>query len=136
MIPYVFLFSEELTVSQNKMGEALMLFESLNRSKYFEDTSIVICFTRMDVFKKKIASGTSPIPGCCDFDGASADVAVAQAHFTKKFEDLAPQRHPLCIHYLDATNTHDVRTVLADAFGESNFKSSSGHQRNDSASEI
>ena len=118
------------------MYEALALFESLSRSKYFEDTTIVTCFTRMDVFKRKMASGTSPIIGRPDFDGASADVAVAQAYFTKKFEDFAPHRHPLRIHYLDATDTHDVRTVLSDVFGESNFKSPSGHQKNDSASRM
>jgi guanine nucleotide-binding protein subunit alpha len=126
----VFLFSEsseELTVSQNKVVEALSLFETLGNSKYFEDTTMVICFTRMDVFKRKIVSGMSPIIGPWDFDGVSADVAAAQAYFTKKFEDLAPHRHPLRIHYLDATNTDDIRIVLADVFGESSFKSPSDH---------
>ena len=113
-----------------------MLFESLSRSQYFEGTTIVVCFTKMDVFKRKIASGTSPITGPWDFDGVSTDVAAAQAYFTKKFEHLAPHRQPLRIHYLDATDTHDVRTVLSDVFGESNFKSPSGHQKNDSASRM
>lgn len=113
-----------------------MLFEALSSSKYFKDTMIVLCFTKMDVFKRKIASGTSPITRPWDFDGVPTDVAAAQVYFTKKFEDRAHRRHPLRIHYLDATDTHDVRTVLVDVFSESNFPSSSGHQRNDSVSKM
>jgi guanine nucleotide-binding protein subunit alpha len=109
------------------MHEALTVFQNLGHCTHFKDTTIVICFTRMDVFKRKISSGMSPITGRWDFDGVSTDVAAAQVYFTKKFEDLVPHRHPLHIRYLDATNTQDVRTVLADVFSESNSKSPSGH---------
>jgi len=116
-----------------------MIFEAISNSKYFANSTISLCFTKMDVFKKKLATGESPIknvfPG---YEGAPADVTAAQTFFAKKFTSLLRNGSVPNVHYLDATNIDDVRNVLAHVFeGQAPLeKIDPAHRRSDSASHV
>jgi guanine nucleotide-binding protein subunit alpha len=44
----------ELTCSQNRMAESLVLFESVINSRWFLRTSIILFLNKIDVFKNKL----------------------------------------------------------------------------------
>ena len=122
------------------MEDSLGLFRFISNDKRFDQSTMILCFTKMDVFKKKIATGASPIGKYFpDYEGAPADVAATQAYITGKFRDLYVKRSPLRVCHLDATNTDDVRNVLAHIFDGQvppSQNPSAHHKRNGSASNM
>src|ERR1700761_8043207 len=93
--------------SQNQMHEALMLFESIANSKYFERSALILFLNKMDIFREKIMSGKAPIrEHFPDFTGNELDVEAGQQFFAQKFKNLV--REPgkeIYIHYTNATDT-------------------------------
>lgn len=89
------------------MQEALMLFESIANSKYFEKSALIIFLNKMDVFRDKISTGSAPIKDWFpDYTGDDRDVAAGQEFFARKFRNLV--RDPgkeAYVHYTNATDT-------------------------------
>lgn len=101
------------------MQEALKLFASIANSKSFTQSKMLLCFTKMDVFESKISTGGSPINDYFpEYEGLPTDVAAARDFITAIFTDLLENPRELSIYYIDATNTDNVRTVLANIFGD------------------
>lgn len=89
------------------MHEALMLFESIANSKYFERSALILFLNKMDVFREKIQSGEAPIREYFpDFSGDDRDVAAGQEFFARKFKNLVrdPEKDAY-VHYTNATDT-------------------------------
>ena len=95
-------------VLQNQMHEALMLFESIANSKYFEKSAIILFLNKMDLFREKIQSGKAPIKDHFpDYYGDDRDVEAGQEFFAQKFRNLV--RDPgkeAYVHYTNATDTN------------------------------
>ncbi|KAF2269549.1 hypothetical protein CC78DRAFT_453342, partial [Lojkania enalia] len=95
--------------------EALTLFDTLCVSQWFSTTKIALCFTKLDVFERKIQSGRYPIPDCIQnprYDGAPDDVEAVKSFLTERFRDLCCKNHANPeIYYINALDTVQVRDM-------------------------
>ncbi|KAK6441684.1 hypothetical protein LTR95_002075 [Oleoguttula sp. CCFEE 5521] len=92
----------------NQMHEALMLFESIANSKYFEKSALILFLNKIDLFREKIISGVAPIrEHFPDYMGGDRDVESGQEFFAKKFKNLVrdPSKEAY-VHYTNATDTN------------------------------
>ncbi|KAK3673474.1 hypothetical protein LTR78_006708 [Recurvomyces mirabilis] len=92
----------------NQMHEALMLFESIANSKYFEKSALILFLNKIDLFREKITSGTAPIrTHFPDFNGGDRDVEAGQDFFARKFRGLVrdPTKEAY-VHFTNATDTN------------------------------
>ncbi|KAK4972574.1 hypothetical protein LTR28_012219 [Elasticomyces elasticus] len=106
--------ASELTTSQNQMHEALMLFESIANSKYFEKSALILFLNKIDIFKDKVESRTSPIKAHFpDYNGAETDVTAGQRFFADKFKNLVrdPSKE-VYVHYTNATDTDLLKKTM------------------------
>lgn len=90
------------------MHEALMLFESIANSKYFEKSALILFLNKIDLFREKIASGRSPIrEHFPDYAGGDTDVEEGQHFFARKFKNLVrdPDKDAY-VHFTNATDTN------------------------------
>lgn len=90
------------------MHEALMLFESIANSKYFEKSALILFLNKIDLFKEKVESGRAPIAEHFpDYTGAPTDVVAGQEFFARKFKNLVrdPEKDAY-IHFTNATDTN------------------------------
>ena len=96
------------------MHEALMLFESISNSKYFEKAALILFLNKMDLFREKIASGQSPIERHFpDYTGPPNDVRAAQEYFASKFRNLVRQpSKEVYVHYTNATDTDLLKKTM------------------------
>lgn len=84
-----------------------MLFESIANSKYFEKSALILFLNKVDLFREKIANGTSPIRDYFpDYTGADRDVEAGQDFFARKFKNLVrdPNKEAY-VHFTNATDT-------------------------------
>lgn len=90
------------------MHEALMLFESIANSKYFNKSGLVLFLNKMDLFTEKVSSGRSSIVDFFpDYNGGPRDVEAGSRFFAGKFRNLVrdPNKE-LYVHYTNATDTN------------------------------
>ena len=90
------------------MQEALMLFESIANSKYFEKSALILFLNKMDLFRDKIVSGKAPIrEHFPDYTGPERDVEAGQDFFARKFKNLVrdPSKEAY-VHFTNATDTN------------------------------
>lgn len=71
------------------LTEKLLAFESICSSRFFQDCEVMLLFTDVDEFRRKVASGSSPITELYPElkllgDG---DAETGLAYFTRKFEE-------------------------------------------------
>ena len=96
------------------MHEALMLFESIANSRYFERAALILFLNKLDLFRDKLASGMSPITKYFpEYTGRPDDVPAAQEFFAKKFRNLV--RNPnkeVYVHYTTATDTDLLKKTM------------------------
>ena len=104
----------KLTVSQNQMHEALMLFESISNSKYFEKSALILFLNKIDLFREKISGGMSPINRIfTDYTGRSTDIEAGQEFFANKFRNLVRQpKKEVYVHYTNATDTDLLKKTM------------------------
>lgn len=77
--------------STNRMQESLVLWDNICNSKWFQNTSTVLFFTRTDCLKSKLA--TRPINNyCVDFSGDPTSLEDVKDYIEKKF--LSLNRNP------------------------------------------
>ncbi|KAI4615078.1 uncharacterized protein J4E87_004414 [Alternaria ethzedia] len=99
----------------NQMHEALMLFESISNSKYFEKSALILFLNKIDLFTDKIASGMSPIRRVfSDYTGGDRDVEAGKEFFANKFRNLVRQpKKEVYVHYTNATDTNLLKITMA-----------------------
>lgn len=96
------------------MHEALMLFETISNSKWFERSALILFLNKMDLFREKIESGSSPINRHFPDYNGPADVDIAKEYFANQFRRLVaiPGKEPY-VHYTNATDTDLLRKTMA-----------------------
>jgi len=99
----------------NQMHEALMLFESISNSKYFEKSALILFLNKIDLFREKIAGGMSPISKVFpDYTGKHTDIEAGQEFFANKFRNLVRQpKKEVYVHYTNATDTDLLKKTMA-----------------------
>jgi guanine nucleotide-binding protein subunit alpha len=99
----------------NQMHEALMLFESISNSKYFEKSALILFLNKIDLFREKIASGMSPINKVFpDYTGQVNDIEAGMEFFANKFRNLVRQpKKEVYVHYTNATDTDLLKKTMA-----------------------
>ncbi|KAF1965060.1 G-alpha-domain-containing protein [Bimuria novae-zelandiae CBS 107.79] len=110
------LYEDENT---NRMQEALTLFKSLvNTEDWWKESRMSLCFTKCDLFEKKIQSGSTPLNVYFpEYAGSPTDVAECRKYITWRFTQLLEQRSELGVFYLDVTDTGHVREVVETSLG-------------------
>jgi guanine nucleotide-binding protein subunit alpha len=100
---------------QNQMHEALMLFESIANSKYFEKSALILFLNKIDLFREKLATGMSPINKYFpDYHGRPSDIVAAQEFFADKFKGLVRQPNKeVYVHYTNATDTDLLKKTMS-----------------------
>ncbi|KAK5170483.1 uncharacterized protein LTR77_005071 [Saxophila tyrrhenica] len=94
----------------NQMHEALMLFESIANSKYFEKSALILFLNKMDLFREKLLSGSSPIAAHFpDYTADPRDVDAGAEFFSRKFKNLV--RDPGKEVYVNFTNATDTNLL-------------------------
>jgi guanine nucleotide-binding protein subunit alpha len=89
------------------MQEALMLFESIANSVYFQRSALILFLNKKDIFREKIMSGRSPIKDHFpEYSGQPSDVEAGQEFFGRKFKNLVrdPDKSAY-VHFTNATDT-------------------------------
>jgi guanine nucleotide-binding protein subunit alpha len=99
----------------NQMHEALMLFESISNSKYFEKSALILFLNKIDLFREKIAGGMSPISKVFpDYTGQANDIEAGMEFFANKFRNLVRQpKKEVYVHYTNATDTDLLKKTMA-----------------------
>jgi len=99
----------------NQMHEALMLFESISNSKYFDRSALILFLNKIDLFREKIAGGMSPICKVFpDYIGAPTDIEAGMDFFASKFRNLVRQpKKEVYVHYTNATDTNLLKITMA-----------------------
>lgn len=97
------------------MQEALMLFESIANSKYFERSAMILFLNKIDLFREKLMSGQSSIKTHFpDYTGDDTDTKGAQEFFADKFRNLLRQpTKDVYVHYTNATDTDLLKKTMA-----------------------
>jgi guanine nucleotide-binding protein subunit alpha, other len=107
---------DPLTSCQNQMHEALMLFDSIADSRYFQKSALILFLNKIDLFREKLSSGMSPISKYFpDYHGGSTDVLAAQEFFAEKFRRCVRTRQPnkeVYVHYTNATDTDLLKKTM------------------------
>ncbi|KAF1815628.1 guanine nucleotide binding protein, alpha subunit [Eremomyces bilateralis CBS 781.70] len=100
--------------SGNQMSEALMLWESIVNSKYFERSAMILFLNKIDLFREKIASGMSPIrKHFPDFNGKPDDIVAGHEFFSNKFKKLVrSQSKEIYVHLTNATDTDLLKKTM------------------------
>jgi guanine nucleotide-binding protein subunit alpha, other len=95
------------------MTEALMLFEQIANSRYFDKAALILFLNKMDLFREKLKSGISPIGRYfSDYRGSSRDVKAGQNFFADKFKALVRKKKELYIHFTNATDTNLLKVTM------------------------
>lgn len=90
------------------MHEALMLFESIANSKYFEKSALILFLNKIDLFREKVQSGKARIRDHFpDYTASDTDVEAGQQFFASKFRNLVrdPEKDAY-VHFTNATDTN------------------------------
>lgn len=95
------------------MTEALMLFEQIANSRYFDKAALILFLNKMDLFREKLKSGISPINRYfSDYHGSARDVKAGQNFFADKFKALVRKKKELYIHFTNATDTNLLKVTM------------------------
>ncbi|KAK0664639.1 putative guanine nucleotide-binding protein alpha-2 subunit [Cercophora samala] len=96
------------------MNESLTLFESVVNSRWFNDASFFVNFTKMDLFEQKITSGQSPLADFHpNYHGDPGDVKAGVRFFIDEFRAKVKE-HAGSVHMtvLDTTDTAQATLLL------------------------
>ncbi|EME49409.1 G protein alpha-like subunit [Dothistroma septosporum NZE10] len=92
----------------NQMHEALMLFESIANSKYFEKSALILFLNKIDLFNEKVETGAARIVDHFpDYMGSERDTEAGAQFFARKFRNLVrdPDKDAY-VHFTNATDTN------------------------------
>ena len=96
------------------MQEALILFESIVNSPFFERAAVILLLNKNDILKTKLAAGSEKLTRYYpDYTGPPGDLKATQTFFASKFRNLV--RNPnkeTYIHYTTATDTDLLKKTM------------------------
>ncbi|KAJ7712852.1 G-protein alpha subunit [Mycena metata] len=95
----------------NRMRESLYLFESVINSRWFLRTSVILFFTKIDLFKEKLPR--IPLERYFPEYSGGNDLQKAVKYLLWKFMQENRARLPVYPHVTKATNTTHFRLVYA-----------------------
>jgi hypothetical protein len=100
------------------MQEGLLLAESLLNNEWFQQSKLFLCFTRYDVFERKIRSGLFPLRNTFpDYGGPSTDIIACRDYIVTKFTDTSRHHNSVGVFYIDATESEHVKEVVETVLG-------------------
>ena len=96
------------------MDEALLLFESLMSLIWFRSSTVILIFSKLDLFQEKLSR--SPISHYFpDYTGAMDDSKAAQSFFVNKFLTIGRKNdQDFHVHCINATDTTSFGPILKD----------------------
>jgi GTPase SAR1 family protein len=100
---------------QNRMVEALNLFESVVKNAHFTDTCVMLFLNKKDIFAEKImTSNIADSPFFSDYAGPTKDFDHGVLYFIQKFESYLEEDefNDSFIHVTCATDTNNMEFVL------------------------
>ena len=100
---------------QNRMKEALSLFESVVKNVHFAETSIMLFLNKKDIFAEKIQySDIAATSHFSDYAGPPKDFDHGVLYFIQKFEENLEEEefNDSFIHVTCATDTTNMEFVL------------------------
>lgn len=100
---------------QNRMVEALNLFESVVKNAHFSNTCIMLFLNKKDIFAEKImTSNIADSPFFSDYAGPTKDFDHGVLYFIQKFESYLDddEFNDSFIHVTCATDTNNMEFVL------------------------
>ena len=100
---------------QNRMKEALSLFESVVKNVHFAETSIMLFLNKKDIFAEKILyTDISATSHFSDYAGPPGDFDHGVLYFIQKFEEHLDEDefNDAFIHVTCATDTTNMEFVL------------------------
>ncbi|KAK3390300.1 guanine nucleotide binding protein, alpha subunit [Podospora didyma] len=98
-----------------QMTEALRLWETVCTSALWADAILFLNFTKVDIFEQKILSGSEPLKTYFPtYDGDVGDVNAALTFLKSQFMALTKSQRVVHTHFLDATDTKQVRDMIND----------------------
>jgi guanine nucleotide-binding protein subunit alpha len=99
--------------TQNRMTEALDLFNEICNSRWFENTSFILFLNKKDLLKQKLDKGVDLRRCFPDYSGGS-DYTKAIARIKEEFLKLNenPKRKQVYPHETCATDTENVKFVF------------------------
>ncbi|KAM0786218.1 hypothetical protein ACM66B_007021 [Microbotryomycetes sp. NB124-2] len=103
------LYEDEHTT---RMSEALMVFDQVVNSRWFQKSTLILFLNKIDLFKAKLAK-SSLRQAFPNYQGDDHDYAAASQFLLKQFAQL--YRHPtkqLYHHFTNATDTQALEVVM------------------------
>jgi len=100
---------------QNRMVEALNLFESIVKNAHFADAAVMLFLNKKDIFAEKIMhSNIADSPFFSDYAGPPKDFDHGVLYFIQKFEDRlqTDEFDDSFVHVTCATDTNNMEFVL------------------------
>jgi len=99
--------------TQNRMQEALQLFDSICNSRWFTDTSIILFLNKTDLFREKVQK--VPLTVCFPEYPGGPDFDKGTEFITQRFLELnrSPEKKTIYPHLTCATDTENIRFVWA-----------------------
>jgi GTPase SAR1 family protein len=113
--------------TQNRMEEAISLFDQIVNSRWFADTSMILFLNKKDLFEMKIQKASIK-KHFADYDGEDTDFKAASEYFKAKFlaksKNKSKSIYPHVTCATDTTNVAFVFNAVIAIILEQNMKSS------------
>ena len=99
---------------QNRMVDALHLFDEICNSKYFQSTAMILFLNKRDLFEKKIATkNIADVPPFNDYGLTPYSYDDGVKYFLNKFLQLNRQKDKDIYHHVTcATDTKNIEVVF------------------------
>jgi GTPase SAR1 family protein len=100
--------------AENRMTEALALFEDIVNNKYFADSSVILFLNKKDLFEEKLKRiGVKSCPEWQDYEGAEGSYAEGCEYFETKFREKSKDPNKkVYAHVTCATDSKNVQVVF------------------------
>ncbi|KAJ7459317.1 heterotrimeric G protein alpha subunit 4, partial [Mycena latifolia] len=103
-------------IAENEMQDSMVVWKDICASKYFNQTSIILCFTKNDLFEQKVLT-SDIVDFFPDFNGSRGDAAAGRHYFSTRFQRLAEEvgrihEKAAYKHVVTATDTGMMRGFL------------------------
>jgi GTPase SAR1 family protein len=100
--------------TQNRMKESLLLFQEIVNSHWFRNTTFIIFFNKMDLFKQKIKE--KPLTDCFPNYTGGPDWELATQFIKARFLEVRQQlqTQQVFTHFTCAIDTENIQLIFMD----------------------
>ncbi|XP_062290070.1 guanine nucleotide-binding protein G(q) subunit alpha-like [Scomber scombrus] len=100
------------SANENRMEESIALFRTIIRSKWFEESSVILFLNKIDLLEEKIMY-SHLVDYFPEYDGPQRDVKAGKEFILNMFKSLNPNTKKLIYyHFTCATDTDNIRFVF------------------------